>query len=277
MKKELKFIQFIHSWKECKTKKVGIWEEWKSIWHTKKFLKCSGDYINKDNKLFKKQDLYFWGEWESISKKIVKLQNYNDWLPTKVYEPDFHNINDSKLNLSEIYNKDNSFLNTDPYVFWEKFIYNNCLQLWSDKLRNLDKWSIIVFWSLKWNKFILDTVFVVGNSIKLKHDSLPCSEIHDLVTRSLLKEEINYNKLVEYYWISYYENNDFYSFSPCSIDGSWFKRPNIILDWFINQKKSQWIKVTPLSDIKDSIKIWNSITDQIKNDNLNLWVKFYEH
>lgn len=52
--------------------------------------------------------------------------------------------------------------NTDPFIFGDQFLYSNCKQPSSLRLRSLDRGSVIAFGSRKAGRWLLDTVLVVA-------------------------------------------------------------------------------------------------------------------
>ena len=55
--------------------------------------------------------------------------------------------------------------NTDPFIFGDRFLYSNCKQATSTRLRSLGRGSVIAFGSHTARRWVLDTVMVVAGSV----------------------------------------------------------------------------------------------------------------
>ena len=96
-----------------------------------------------------------WGEWEPESRIIPGFRPENPepnylWEPYWVAKGTYQGLH-----------------NTDPFIFGNCFIYSNCGQLAQNKkgLKQLDRGSVIAFGSCVSGRWVLDTVFVVSDSI----------------------------------------------------------------------------------------------------------------
>jgi hypothetical protein len=102
-------------------------------------------------------DIVFWGEWEAPSFVVHRWPRARG-LPTVLHRPC---VADPPPGPRQ---------NTDPWVFGESFLYSNCKQLNARPLRSpsalqrLDRGSIILFGSASDGRFVLDTLFVVGEA-----------------------------------------------------------------------------------------------------------------
>lgn len=144
-------VQFPHPGREHTPKPptVGTIMDWNAGDHRRKFLRAEGDYV-LDGK--RHRGTYgFWGEWEAPSRVVEVWQREGD-LPCFLHEPLYRPPTAS------------SYQNTDPLVFGERFLYTNCKQLNNKKLRALPSGSIVLFGSGTGAGFVLDTVFVVGDT-----------------------------------------------------------------------------------------------------------------
>src|SRR5260221_3524488 len=101
-------------------------------------------------------EILFWGEWEADSKVVFapeRIVGGPDWLHTPFFEGPQNAPSDGVPQ------------NTDPFVFGQRFLYTFCRQPRNSRLRCLARGSLILFGSRKDNQFVLDTGFVVAESI----------------------------------------------------------------------------------------------------------------
>ena len=122
----LAIVQFIHPGKE-QTKVTKGQCDWnaatrsdKSWPHRRKFMVNQADYIHQGER--QSGSVGFWGEWEgpSFAKKIGgSLKNRGR---TK-FEPSF--IHRPAIWIPKSYE---GLLDTDPFVFGDRFLYNGCQQ-----------------------------------------------------------------------------------------------------------------------------------------------------
>lgn len=113
--------------------------------HQRKFIRSWGKVDGKDGTM----DLLFWGEWEAQAEFDLLDWDRSSLKPNAVYRPLFDA-------------RQVGVHNTDPNVFSSRFYYSNCKQRSRRFLRELDRWSVILFGSEYDAGFALDTVFVVG-------------------------------------------------------------------------------------------------------------------
>ena len=124
--------------------------EWNRREHARKFLKATGSYV-RDGGMYR-GEFVFWGEWEpqSIVAEMSRPESeaHPHWLHTPAWAIPRHR---------------QLLQNTDPLVFGDRFIYSNCRQQQNSKLQELAPGSLVVFGSRVGGKFVVDTVFVVGD------------------------------------------------------------------------------------------------------------------
>jgi hypothetical protein len=150
-------VQFLHPGNEH-SKVSGI--SWNEGNHLRKFMRTSGSYKSSISDNTQSGDIVFWGEWEPPAKHLESLAGTGE-LPNNLFQPFPPSIENYEMNGLE---KD-----TDPYIFNEQFLYGICQQSTDkdlNKLKTLPKGSVILFGSKLNNKFVLDTVFVVEDSIR---------------------------------------------------------------------------------------------------------------
>ncbi len=154
---ELLVVQFMHPGGEYPKSRFDVkpdgslvkkWSESNAGSHHRSFLQCNGQYRRSMNGKIGSGLLNFWGEWEgpAIVQPLKDKSNFKpNWLLTPTYPK-----------------KNETGLNTDPFVFNGPFRYSLCQQGKKVSLQNLAAGSLILFGSCKKKNFMLDTVFVVG-------------------------------------------------------------------------------------------------------------------
>lgn len=161
-----KIIQFIHPGPEYRLDNYvdnRLHKNWNKDKHKRKFCKVSGEYINIDNKNGE-GDFMIWCEWEppsfiDLTKQKPPLPKYlnHPYLPTDIN--------------GNIIVTGTGKQNTDPCVFGDYFKYFLCQQIRnSGKLTQmafLEYGDLIIFGSGKNKRFLIDTVFVVDNTINV--------------------------------------------------------------------------------------------------------------
>ncbi len=260
----LKIIQFIHPGPEHSFDKHvnGIMhKEWNSYKHKRKFCLANGEYLDKDN-INKKGEFMFWGEWEPPS--YVDLTNQNSPLPKYIHTP-YLPINDDEKII------DTSSQNTDPCVFGNYFKYFLCQQIRSNgkltQMTNLDKGDMILFGSRKNKSFIIDTVFVIDDTIEVINVE---PEYIDIAVNRCA----NYNKIgCKIYKGKVFSENEIYSFTPA--DKKYFSRievpsnANLLLNKYITNNLTQGRKVSLVNE--DTIRnVWNELKSLTQNQGLFL-------
>lgn len=121
MQEKLCFVQFTHPGGEHKPDKGKNFKSWNKGKHQRKFLLTDGDYVF-ENKLVKKAQLIFWGEWEPDSEIVSVLDKPKGDYPKFIQRPIFNN------------NQPFPRQNTDPYIYGEQFHYCCCKQWRAGKL-----------------------------------------------------------------------------------------------------------------------------------------------
>lgn len=174
--KKLLFVQFPHPGSEhtltpqqLASLRSGhrVVKEWNTGTHKRKFMKAKGVAVDEENKEISGAELYFWGEWEPTSYVTGLSHNVGGCkLPKYLHEPFY---DPSYKHSGEGKGTNCNGTNTDPFVFADNFLYSCCHQVTNGKptqLQELEPGSIIVFGSKVDSQFVMDTVFVVGESRK---------------------------------------------------------------------------------------------------------------
>ncbi len=150
------FVQFPHPGAEHRPGPSGG-RAWNTLTaaHARKFMQLSGEWIDTDGRTAS-GDLWAWGEWEPQSRLLRRLDGPEArGYPQHLWHP-YYVIPDGGYR---------GLHNTDPFIFGERFLYSNCKQPTSPRLRSLDRGSVIAFGSSKKGRWVLDTVLVVAGFV----------------------------------------------------------------------------------------------------------------
>ena len=150
------FVQFPHPGTEHRPGPSGG-RAWNTLTaaHARKFMQLSGEWIDTDDRTAS-GDLWAWGEWEPQSRLLRRLDGPEArGYPQHLWHP-YYVIPDGGYR---------GLHNTDPFIFGERFLYSNCKQPTSPRLRSLDRGSVIAFGSSKKGRWVLDTVLVVAGFV----------------------------------------------------------------------------------------------------------------
>lgn len=149
-----KVIQFMHPGGQPLIRSPGR-KDWNTGAHCRSFLKVQGA-SSRDvaGAAVTHCCLGVWAEWEAPAKAV---STGSPIAPT-VFEPD-----------APVFPSRSGLQNTDPYIFDGPFLYSNCRQVRKNgnatQLRELEKGDVILFGSHLDGEFVLDTVFVVADSL----------------------------------------------------------------------------------------------------------------
>lgn len=276
-----RIIQFLHTAVEAIPNEINDriipWNNHKD--HRRKFILSEGKYIKGSKE--ENGDLTFWGEWEAQSN-IERLQNTRSHLPILLNRPFLDPRVPSRTH------------NTDPYVFGQNFRYIVCKQGYSEILRNLEPFSLILFGSSINKKFCLDTVFLVSKEIQ-KYSFNNIEEVFSqrnqyyYASVNPLYDNTKFNYKVDkedscrietekeysfYKGVNYGKKDEYegiYSFTPCKKYNSEkesdyiFKQPIIDLD-FISGNQTQGLNACNGRDFSKNeiVNYWNKIVEQIE-------------
>jgi hypothetical protein len=281
MEDKLAFVQFLHPGAEHSS------GNWNTGTHGRRFVKVYGSYLESEQ--IHQDDLTFWCEWEPEAKLIKTFDNPARHEPKYLWKPYYCSPN-----------RKSQLQNTDPFVFGEQFYYV-CCQQWKKEnptqLKFLERGSIILFGSHLGRCFVLDTVFVVANSVDItsrNHLRQSVPQTYKDVTLSWIfpdngSSSCAPNKEIEpcvasefrlYIGANY--NNPvagMFSYFPClpyKEEDFGFKRPHIVIDGVITQYLTQSYKYNhqpprPIS-IADNYQLWQQVKNQVEDRGLKLGV-----
>lgn len=308
--KKLLFVQFPHPGSEhtltpqqraSLKKGHRVITEWNCGTHKRKFMKAKGIAINGENHKINETELYFWGEWEPTSYVSGLPHNACECkLPKYLHEPFY--APSVRCGGEENATGCNG-TNTDPFVFADNFLYSCCHQKIESKptqLQELEPGSIIVFGSKVDNQFVMDTVFVVGESRKytaknarkdltgfVPEDYYGIMNFSTWDNSSCVTDSIEFTC---YKGIAYAGNpTEPFCFVPCKtklqeVNGKkvGFERPVIPLEDLkfqyngenlINPKSATNFKTSVLASTSDARQIWNKIKEIVLNQGFSLAVR----
>jgi hypothetical protein len=248
---------------------IREWNKDKS--HYRKFIRQEGEYIKALGQQPSKDELLFWGEWESNSY----FEPLNRWNPNGIHQP-FHSLHIRHHQ------------NTDPYIYGEHFLYSVCKQ--RGRLTQLEKGSVVLFGSSFKNGFVLDTVFVVGSFESVHEVAANEAANYSKTYREATLEQLGdtyirpnpSSKLRLYKGLMYAENQELFSYTPCKPYNEETKTgfPRVIFPYqnfnviqFSNNPTG--IKIIS-SNAEQTKEIWNYITQEVLKQGYYLGVKLNE-
>jgi hypothetical protein len=228
-----------------------------------------------------KDEVCLWGEWEPESEVAPipsPIRGGPRWLHRPYYVvPDAFEV-DGQVRQ-----------NTDPFVFGGPFRYSICRQ-WRNstqratKLQGLEPGSVILFGSHKDGEFVLDTVFVTDAGVPHDYGTWPSAlrgldPTYEVVT---IKPSYAWGpgpRFRLYTGASHAKPVDgMFSFAPClpeeAAAGRGFARPAIRLPDFIKPGMTMGFKLNRALSYDKIAKLWNTIVQQILDQDLALGVEF---
>jgi len=267
----LGFVQFIHPGRE-QVKHRGGFCEWgkTSSPHGRKFMLNDAAFIRDGRE--ERGPVAFWGEWEGPSLvKPLRHRAGSDG-PRCIHRIAYYTPS-SLVGLWD----------TDPFVFGDRFLYNGCQQHTGfDReggpsetfLRRLAAGSVILFGSSISRRFVIDTVFVVGD-----HTDYPNGEYEGLIdlvppeyldiglrTQALSEPTVDSYRLYRGATVNELVGG-MYSFTPCRsiTDGDiGFERPGIVMPGFITQSLTQGKKLNVVPDLSAMHDLWSEVIRQVR-------------
>lgn len=216
--------------------------------HCRKYIKRNGKYLEA-NKVIE-ENVYFWGEYEPKSDATFKYRTSPRSFHHKLYPV---------RGLTKI---PTNATNTDPYVFGNHF-KNICCGI-RGKIENAyEIGDIVIFGKIvDEHYFWFDTVFVVRN-LEPIDSSRNTSQYFNA---SIKPYNIANGCKATYFYkgVSFFENNQLYSFVPCSFEEHPCDKPTIDLSAFGTTTYNQgfYKKVRPVAFLE---KRWQMILEAVKD------------
>ena len=283
MDNTLCFVQFMHQGGEHQPDD-GCFKSWNRDKHKRKFMVSQGRYVRRGSKGAtadrweeESGELAFWGEWEPQSEVICRIDGPKPHWPRFLYRP-FYVVPAWYKGLQ----------NTDPLVFGG-FFYGNCMQHRKGRptqLCHLENGSVVLFGSHASGNFILDTVFVVRDSVRYDRASfrskhkrcIPAYRTYkDVVLKPLFQSACGHREGCSpdkagpyrlYIGATYDKPTDdgMFSFFPCMRRGErceGFKRPVIDLPGLIDGSLRQGFRLNRQVDRAKVACLWRSVVDKV--------------
>jgi hypothetical protein len=276
MTDQLGIVQFIHPGKE-QTKHRDGWCDWNravrsdKAWpHRRKFLLGNASYVSNGSDA---QGLVgFWGEWEGPSYVRALARGQSNGKPKCIHIPAFYEPDSYE-----------GRLDTDPFVFGDRFLYNGCQQHTAHHrpggavptfLKKLERGSVILFGSQVSKRFVIDTVFVVADHTEYQRgeygeieSKVPAEYIHlSLETQAVGNETVKSFRL--YTGATFADPvHGMYSFTPCQPvheNRNGFARPTIRMDVIVTQSLTQGKKFSRMESLDDVATKWLDVKRQIE-------------
>lgn len=253
-------VQFPHPGPERLPKPLAVGGSlpWNIGDHGRKFLLSQGTWRDSADGREHHGEVTFWGEWEAQSEVVELLATGPD-LPRALQRP-FYRVEDIGWRQ-----------NTDPLVFGDRFSYTNCRQVTNAKLRVLPTGSVVLFGSKLRRGFVLDTVFVVGQTAGYRPIDGPPNGVHssagELVTEPIAQDPTYGDFTFTWYGGATPQQPvaGMFGFTPAQPyqpGTRGFARPWIHLNQVIKPNLAMQARCTPmaLAQVQD---IWREVVDQV--------------
>lgn len=269
-------VQFMHPGKEQSRHRKG-WCGWNmavrsdGAWpHRRKFIISNASYLKNG----REEDgvVGFWGEWEGPSKVMWESKENDGRKPKVFHVPAYYEPGSYE-----------GKLDTDPFVFGDRFLYCGCQQHTSHNnpggaaetfLRRLGAGSLILYGSSVNKRFALDTVFVVGDFVDYPigvFDDLRGRVPDEYYALSLHPQTLGNATCDSFrlYFGATLESptGGMFSFTPCRPfkgPSTGFARPPIKLPGVITQNLMQGKKLTVMGDLREVKGVWEEVVRQLE-------------
>ena len=237
-----------YGWAKIRSRITIPWNTTKR--HHRKYIKRRGEYLLNGKRT--EADLYFWGEYEPMTKALfVSRPN----APKAIHDVLYPVRGTASI--------PENALNTDPYVFGNHFKNICCgIPKGGDEEKAVYKHGdVIIFGNIEEDFFFFDTVFVVDRRIRINY-YLNKTQYYKV---SIEPYNLVRENEVKYYYqgVSYIENSEFYSFVPCSLNYSQ-KKPKLKLSDFGSKVYKQGFQAKAQAVDYDQ-KYWPIILKAVKD------------
>lgn len=276
----LQIIQFPHPiWEDPAT--IQGMKPWNNKEHKRNFIVSAGEAISrKGGKPERFESISFWGEWEPEANVVKTFNSAKSPITPRrliapVYPEKAPNIHSG-----------NCCANTDPFVFGEHFKYSNCRQYYRgmpNRLQDLSAGSLILYGGVSKGDFWLDTVFVVKDGTKFNKANYQSLQsvlkadypLFESATLKPLFASPNDKAYTLYRGQNYWENDKFFSFVPCDVNGRAFAKVRLTRN-DIARLSACFQNYTVLGEknAANPQSVWNKIVDIVLSQNLSLGVRF---
>ncbi len=273
-------VQFIHPGLEHEPdSETG--RSWNTAMHRRKFLQWPGAYLSAVEGQPVPGELLFWGEFEPPTRLVRKLDAPGrDW-PQYLFAPAY----------TKFTPHDPPFMNTDPFVYGDRFFYSICKQNnrhGPTSMQRLARGSVILFGSGRARaRFVVDTVFVVADWVdwtpvnfrQRLHDEVPPEYIN--LSLEAIVYELQVRGLADKQTFRLYRGatvdqpvDGMFSFFPCrpsrGQEARGFERPTIRLPGIVTDNLTQGQRYNPQPDVESVRELWLATARQVLEQGLYL-------
>jgi len=276
------FVQFIHPGSEHEPDSAAG-RSWNTEAHRRKFLLQPGRLLTALDAKPAVSNLVFWGEYEPPTRLVKSFTNPVPDGPKFLFAPApiaFHP-------------HDPPLMNTDPFVFGDRFFYSICKQ--NNKhgptaMQRLARGSVILFGSGRGrSRFIVDTVFVVADYVdwnltnyrKRLAGVVPPEYFHSTlepIAYEMKVRNLSPSQTFRLYIGATAEKpyEGMFSFFPClpAKDGAdkGFARPILRRAGIITDNLTQGQRMNPMPDVASIKALWTDVARQVLDQGLFLGV-----
>ena len=276
------FVQFIHPGLEhAPDSPAG--RSWNTGPHKRKFLLQPGRSLAALDAKPAPADLVFWGEYEPPTRLVQAFTNPVPDGPRFLFAPApvaFHP-------------HDPPLMNTDPFVFGDRFFYSICKQnnrRGPTALQRLARGSVILFGSGKHrSQFVVDTVFVVADYVdwnlsnysETLKDVVPPAYFHSTlepIADEMKVRDLSPSQTFRLYIGATVEKpyQGMFSFFPClpaeSGAEQGFARPVLRRAGILTDNLTQGQRLNPQPDVASVRALWTDVARQVLDQGLLLGV-----
>ena len=277
------FVQFIHPGTEHEPdSKSG--RSWNTGEHKRKFLKQPGRYLKALDGRPTLSDLVFWGEFEPPTRLLKTFADPGPDEPRYLFAPALRPFRPN----------DPPLMNTDPFVFGDRFFYSICKQ--NNKrgptaTQRLARGSVILFGSGQHrSQFVVDTVFVVADYVdwnlsnyreRLK-DVVPPEYFHatlEPIAYEMKVRDLSPSQTFRLYFGATHEKpyEGMFSFFPClpaqAGEAKGFARPILRRAGIVTDNLTQGQRMNPQPDVAAVRALWTDVARQVLDQGLCLGVQ----
>lgn len=240
--------------------------------HARKFMVAPGAWRDDPDGPTHQGEVVFWGEWEAestVGTIVSRVAGEPRWL----HRPFFEGVQAAPTDAVR--------QNTDPFVFGDRFLYTYCRQPGNRKLRKLADGSLILFGSKKNQRFVLDTVFVVAESLDHTRETYVdvaasrTSEVFLLTTLDPMYEQGTKGCRLYFGATADGPINGMFSFVPCvpAREERTFARPAIDLpEPLVNPNRTQQAGTINVVDPDELSELWHRVVAQVSEQGCALGV-----
>ena len=277
------FVQFIHPGSEHEPDSKGG-RSWNTGDHKRKFLKQPGRYLTALDAQPQAAELAFWGEYEPPTRLLATFPEPGPDGPRFLFAP----------SPRPFYTNDPPLMNTDPFVFGDRFFYSICKQ--NNKngptaMQRLTRGSVILFGSGRArSRFVVDTVFVVADYVdwtlanyrERLQGVVPPEYFHSTlgpIVFEMKVRNLSPSQSFRLYIGATFEKpyEGMFSFFPCQLYREdmtkGFPRPALRREGIITDSLTQGQRLNPTPDFAAVREMWTDVARQVLDQGLYLGIQ----